>query len=136
MASFVKFNKFVLNLGNKVFNFGSDSLKVALTNTLPVAATANQLSDITEISYTNCSSRAVTTTSYTQSSGTAKLICAQLTLTASGGVGPFEWVVLYDDTATNKELVAFWDYGSAVTLANTDTFLVGFDTSGGVFTLA
>ena len=136
MASFTKFNKFVLNLGDKVFNLGSDSLKVALTNTLPVAATANQLSDITEISYTNCSTRAVTTTSYTQTSGTAKLICAQLTLTASGAVGPFEWVVLYDDTATNKELIGFWDYGSAVTLANTDTFLVGFDTSGGVLTIA
>jgi|SRR5579864_2759422 len=136
MAAFTKIQKFVLNLGNGGLNLGSDQLVVALTNTLPVASTANVIGDITEISYTNCSSRNVTTTSYTQTSGTAKLLCAQLTLTATGTVGPFEWVVLYDSTPANKYLIGFWDYGSAITLANTDTFLVGFDQSGGVLTIA
>lgn len=134
MASFNKFNKFVLNLGNKVFNLGSDSLKIALTNTTPSSATVNQLSDITEISYTNCSSRAVTTTSFTQTAGVAKLILSTLILTASGTVGPFEWVILYDDTATNKEVIGYWDFGSAVTLANGDTFTIAFDGSAGVLT--
>lgn len=136
MATFTKLNKFPLNLGNKVFNLGSDTIKVALTNTIPTVSTANQLSDITEISYTNLSSRTVTTTSFTQTSGTAKLILADLVLTASGAVGPFQYVVLYDDTATNKELIGFYDYGSALTLANGDTFTIDFDGSAGVLTIA
>lgn len=136
MASFTKVNKFVLNLGNKVFNLGSDTIKVALTNTIPTVSTANQLSDITEISYTNLSSRTVTTTSFTQTSGTAKLVLADLVLTASGAVGPFQYVVLYDDTATNKELIGFYDYGSALTLANGDTFTIDFDASAGALTIA
>ena len=135
MATFTKINKFVLNLDQKVFNFASDSFKVALTNTLPVAATANQLSDITEISYTNCSARALTTSSSSQSSGTYKFVVADLTLTASGAVGPFRYIVIYDDTASNKELVCFFDYGSSLTMANGDTLLLDFDNTNGLFQL-
>ncbi len=139
-TAFTKTNKFVLNLGNKVFNLGSDQLKVALTATLPVVSTVNQYSDLSSpLATTNLSGGSpfnVTTTSYTQTSGTAKLLLAQLTLTATGAVGPFQYVVLYDDTATNKEIIGFYDYGSSVTLQNGDTFLIGFDTSAGVLTIA
>lgn len=136
MATFTKVDKFVLNLGNKVFNLGSDTLKVALTNTIPTVSTANQLSNITEISYTNLSARTVTTTSFTQTSGTAKLILADLVLTASGAVGPFQYVVLYDDTASNDELIGFYDYGSALSLDNGDSFTIDFDASAGALTIA
>ncbi len=135
-VALTKVNKFSLNLGNKVFNLGSDTIKVALTNTIPTVSTANQLSDITEISYTNLSARTVTTTSFTQTSGTAKLILADLVLTASGAVGPFQYVVLYDDTASNKELIGFYDYGSAYTMASGDTFTIDFDASAGGLTIA
>ena len=136
MATFTKVDKFVLNLGNKVFNLGSDTLKVALTNTIPTVSTANQLSNITEISYTNLSARTITTTSFTQTSGTAKLILADLVLTASGAVGPFQYVVLYDDTASNDELIGFYDYGSALSLDNGDSFTIDFDASAGALTIA
>lgn len=135
MATFTKVDKFVLNLGSKVFNLASDTLKVALTNTIPTVATANQLSNITEISYTNLSARTVTTTSFTQTSGTAKLVLADLVLTASGAVGPFQYVVLYDDTASNDELIGFYDYGSALSLANGDSFTIDFDASAGALTI-
>ena len=138
--AFTKINKFVLNLGDKVFNLASDQLKVVLTNTIPTASTANQYSDISSpIAGTNLSGATpfnLTTTSYTQTSGTAKLIIADLTLTATGAVGPFQYVVLYDDTATNKELIGFYDYGSAVTMASGDTFTIDFDGSAGVLTVA
>jgi hypothetical protein len=136
MASGTKINKFVLNLAQKVFNLGSDTLKVALTNSAPTASTANQLSDITEISYTNCSARGLTISSSTQTSGTYKLVIADLVLTASGTVGPFRYVVIYDDTATNDELIAYYDYGSAVTLANGDTFTLDFDGTNGLLQIA
>jgi len=135
MAAFNKFNAFVEALAEKVHNLGSDSLKIALSNTVPTSSNS-QLSHITEISYTNCSTRAVTTSSSSQTSGTYKLVCADLTLTASGTVGPFRYVVLYNDTATNDELIGWWDYGSEVTLATSETFLIDFDGSAGVLTIA
>src|ERR1035438_503043 len=111
MASFNKINSFVADIANKVHNLGSDSLTVALTDTAPVA-TNTVLANITEISYTNISTRAISTTSSTQSSGTYKLILAALTLTASGAVGPFRYVVVYNNTAGSKQLIGWYDYGS------------------------
>ena len=132
MATFTKVNSFNAAAYNKVHNLASDQLKVALTNSAP--ATSNTtLSNITEITYTNLSSRNITTTSSTQSSGTYKLILADLTLTASGSVGPFRYVVIYNDTATNDELIGYADYGSSVTLSNGDSFAINFDDTSGLF---
>lgn len=139
-VSFTKTNKFVLNLGSKVFNLATDQLSVALTNTQPTVATVNQLSDITSpIAGTNLSGGTpfnLTTTSYLQTTGTAKLIIADLVLTATGAVGPFQYVVLYSNSATNDEIIGFYDYASAVTMAAGDTFTIDFDGAAGVLTLA
>jgi hypothetical protein len=136
MASFVKFNSFVEAVAEKVHNLGSDSLKLALTNSAP-SASNTVLADITEIAYTNLSSRAVTTSTSAQTSGTYKLVCADLTLTASGGaVAAFRYVVLYNDTATNDELIGYWDRGSSLTLADGDSCLIDFDGTNGVLQIA
>lgn len=131
MATFNKFNAFVENLAEKVHNLGSDSLRVALTNSAPVA-TNSVLADITEISYTNCSSRAVSITSSSQTSGTYTLVLQDLVLTASGGsVGPFRYVVLYNDTPTSPAdpLIGWVDYGSSITLASGETLTIDFAAS-------
>lgn len=136
MAAYNKFNSFVEAVAEKVHNLGSDTLKIALTNSAP-SASNTQLSDITEIAYTNCSARTVTISSSSQTGGTYKLVLADLVLTASGGtVGPFRYVVLYNDTAGNKELIGWWDYGSSITLADGETFTVDFDGTNGVLQLA
>jgi hypothetical protein len=138
MSSFVKFQPFVEHLAEKVHDLGANQLKIALTNSAPSAANA-VLADITEISYTNCSTRNVTTSSSAQTSGTYKLVCADLTLTAAGGtVGPFRYVVLYNDTPTSPAdpLIGYWDYGSALTLNDGETFLIDFDGSAGVLQLS
>lgn len=121
-------------MAHKVHNLGSDTLKVALTNVAPVN-TNTVLANITEISYTNCSARTLTVTYSAQSSGTYKLVIADKILTASGGdVGPFRYVAVYNDTATNDELISFFDYGSAITLHDTETFTLDFDGTNGLLT--
>lgn len=57
-------------------------------------------------------------------------------LTASGAVATFRHVLIYNDTASNDELVGWYDYGSDVTLANGETFTIDFDGSNGVLQLA
>jgi len=128
MATFTKFNAFVENVAEGVHNLGSNQLVIALTNTAPSAANS-VLADITQITYTNLSSRNVTTSSSSQTSGTYSLVCNDLVLTASGGsVGPFRYAVLYNDTPTSPTdpLIGYWDYGSSVTLASGETFTVDF----------
>ena len=126
MSAYNKFNSFVEALAEKVHNLGSDTLKVALTNTLPVAGNT-QLSNITEISYTNCSSRTLTTISSSQTGGTYALVLQDLILTATGGsVGPFRYIVIYNDTATNDELICWADYGGSITLADGETLTIDF----------
>lgn len=134
MATFNKFNSFVEALAEGTHNLGSDTLTIALTNTAPVA-TNTVLANITEISYTNVSSRVLTSVTSSQTSGTYTLDAADLVLTASGTVPTFRYVVLYNDTATSDELVGFYDYGSAVDLLNGETFTITFDASG-ILTLA
>lgn len=136
MASFNKFQPFVEALAEKLHNLGSDQIVVALTNTAP-NATDSVLTDITQITYTNLSSRNVTTTSSAQTTGTYKLVLADLVLTASGGsVGPFRYVVLYNDTAAADNLIGYYDYGSALTLLDGETLTIDFDPSAGVLTIA
>lgn len=135
MASFNKFQCFVEDVAEKKHNLGSDQLVVALTNVAPVA-TNTVLANLTQVSYANCSSRNITTTSSAQTSGTYKLVLQDLVLTASGAVGPFRYVVIYNDTASNDELIGWYDYGSSISLANAETLTIDFDAAGGVLTLA
>lgn len=135
MATFSKFNAFVEAVAEKVHNLGSDQITVALSNTAPTASNA-VLADITEISYTNLSSRNITTTSSLQTSGTYKLVLADIVLTASGSVGPFRYVVLYNSTTASGNLIGYYDYGSSISLASGDTFTVDFDATNGVLTIA
>jgi hypothetical protein len=138
MAAFNKINSFVEALAEKSHNLGSDQLTIALTAAAsPPLATNTILANLTEISYTNLSTRNITTSTSAQTSGTYKLVCTDLVLTASGGsVATFRYVVIYNNTATNDELIGWWDYGSNVTLASTETFTIDFDGTNGVLTIA
>ena len=137
MAAFNKFQSFTKNVAEGKINLASDQLKIALTNAAPVATNA-VLADLTEISYTNASTRNITTSSSTQTGGVYKLTVADLVVTASGGsVGPFRYVAVYDDTPTSpaKPLIGWYDYGSSITLNAGETFTTDFDQVNGLLTI-
>lgn len=136
MASFNKFNQFVEDLSKGVHNFTSDT---TCTVTVALCAAANApvatnsvLADLTQISYTNLSSRVVTGITAEQSSGTVTFTATDLVLTASGGaVAAFRYVVLYNDDPTSPAdpLIGWYDYGSDLTLADGETLTIDFSTN-------
>ncbi len=138
MAAFNKFNSFVEALAEKVHNLGSDTLKVMLTNTIPTA-TMTVKTDITEITPQfgySAGGTATTISTSAQTSGTYKLVITDVVFTASGGsFGPYQYIVLYNDTATNDELIGWWNYGSAISTNTGETFTVDFDATNGVLQL-
>lgn len=138
MATYNKINDWAENEG-EVADLDGDTFIVALSNTAPGSESTpptgdgdGVLANVTQISYTNCSSRTLSLASSSQSSGTYTLDFSDLTLTASGTVGPFRYVYIYDDTPTSPAdpLVCYFDYGSSITLASSETLDITFNASG------
>jgi hypothetical protein len=134
MATFTKFNCFALDLSKGVHNLTNNTtgnLKIALTNTAP-SATYTTLSQITQISYTNISSPTMpadTAMTATESpTATWQVSGTDITITASGTVATFRYVVLYNDTPTSPAdpLIGYWDYSSGVSLTSGESFTVDF----------
>ncbi len=137
MATYLAFDVFVEDMAEKHHDLGADVIEVALSNTAPADANAD-LAAITEIGYGNISARAITTTSSAQTAGVYKLTLTDLVLTASGAVPTFQYVVIFNQTSTTPtadRLIGRYDHGSAVTLANGETYTLDFDDSGGFITV-
>ena len=136
MATYTKFQCFVEDLAEKKHNLASDTLKVAFSNAsnAPSASAHVKLADITTIVATNLGDLSLSVSSSSQTSGTYKLVVADKTLTASGAVPAFQYVIIYNSTATDDPLICYFDYGSEVTLAKDDTFKLDFGTE--LFSLA
>ena len=142
MATFNKFNLFVEDLTKGVMNLSSDTIKVMLTNTAPVA-TNHVYGDISGNELANgdgytTGGATVSGTGVSNSSGTESFAASATTFTSStGSMGPFRYVVYYDSTPSTKTLIGWYDYGSSITLngAAGETFVI--TPSGSVlFTLA
>jgi len=128
MATYTKFQCFVEDLAEGKHNLGSDTLKVAFSDAsnAPSASAHVKLADITTVSVSNLDSVTLTVSSSSQTSGTYKLVVADKTMTATGAVPAFRYVIIYNDTAANDPLICYFDYGSEVTLAKDDTFKLDF----------
>lgn len=139
MAAFVKYQQFVEDLGLGVHNLNTGVVKVMLSNTAPNVSTHAVRADSTEIGAGNGYTSGGTDiqNTYTESSGTGTMAAVDVVFTASGGaIGPFRYAIIYNDTPTSPAdpLIAYWDYGSSITLAAGETFTVDFGAS--VLTLA
>ena len=125
MVAGVVFTPFYQNLGLGEFDFDTDAFYIALSNTAPTAATDADLGDITQIANGN---GYTTGGAEVENSGITDGVFSgdDVVFTASGSLGPFRYVILYDNTHANDLLVGYWDYGSEVTLALGETFTVDF----------
>ncbi len=146
MATYNKFQIFPEDLAEKIHSLAADTLKIMLTNSAPVA-TNTVKANLTEISAGNGYTAGGTAASITSSghtTGTYKLVLGDVVFTAAAGtIGPFRYATLYNDTPTSNSqganadpLIAWWDYGSSITLADGESFTVDFDGSTGVLTIA
>ena len=138
MATVVKFNTFPRDILLAIHNFNSHTFKAMLTNSAPLAANTVK-ADISEISAGfGYSAGGVTVPCTVSLSGaTAKVTATDATITAAGGtVGPFRWVVLYNDTSSGDSLIGYIDYGSSISIASGDPFILDFDSVNGLFTAA
>lgn len=135
MAAYNKFQIFAEDVYEKVHNMGADLLTIALTAAANAPVATNSiLANLTQVSYTNLSARVPTISTSAHTTGTYKLVLADLVLTASGAVATFRYVILFNDTPTSPAdpLVSWWDYGGNVDLASGETFTLDFDATNGV----
>ena len=128
MAAYNKFNPFIEAVFEKKHDFSADTFKIMLTNVAPVA-TNGVKADLTEIAAGNgytAGGTAVTVNASSQTGGSyTATLSGNTVFTASGGnIASFRYAVLYNDTATNDELVSWWDYGSSISPAAGETFTV------------
>jgi hypothetical protein len=136
MAVYNKFNQFTKDLIDGKHNFASNVFKIMLTNVAPLAT--NQIkSDITEIAAGLGYTAGGTATTITESttSGVAKIVGSNVVFTATGAMATFQYAVLYNDTTASplKPLIAWWDYGTPISMVNTETLTVAFDATNGIF---
>ena len=134
MAAFNKFNSFITAVAAGThagfLNASTDVLNVYLSNATPSASADSVKADLAEIATGNGYTAPVDIqNAASQTGATITVTATDVTITASGSVGPFQYAVIYNDTAASDPLVGWYDYGSAVTLAAAETFKVDFGAS-------
>lgn len=142
MAAFNKFNCFVLDLANALHDMKSTTAqvyKVYLTNTAPAVTNTvyNTPADLSTGNGYVAGGGGIGAVTGTQTSGTFKFAGnSDPAWTAAGGsIGPFQYAVLYNFTSSTKPLIGWWDYGTALTLTNGNTFTVDIDQANGILTI-
>jgi hypothetical protein len=138
MAAFNKFNDFVNQLAIGTHNLHSNTLKIMLTDTAPVATNTVKanITDITAANGYSAGGATATLVSDGQTSGTYKLVLSQPTFTAAGGsIAQFRYAVLYNFTSASGNLIGWWDNGAEVNITNGNSFQVQTDQTNGVLQL-
>lgn len=142
MVAFTYINDAVEDFANGVHDLDTDQLTIFLSNTAPAAEASNPTADgnglaanITQISYTNLSSRVLTFASDGQTSGQYKLHLTDLVLTASGGaVADWRYAYLVNTGTVKKTnpIIGLWDSGATQSMADGDSRTLDFDATNGV----
>lgn len=142
MAVGVKFSDFSVRFANGTHDFNNHVFKVALANVEPNTVTSTRLADIQQIPEGNGYAAGGNTTalSIASTAGITTISGTTVTFTANGGnIGPFRYFIFYNDSSAtpNGALIAKWDHGSHVTIADGDShdFSFGGTNPGPILTL-
>jgi hypothetical protein len=145
MAAFNKFNVFVQDLASGKHQMQTGTAQIykvyLVSSSNPPVATNTVYGTPADLSTANgytAGGASVGTITGAQSGGTFKFTGGtDPSWTASGGsIGPFQYAVLYNSTATGSPLIGWWDYGTAITLTNGNSFTVDLDQVNGILTIA
>lgn len=142
MAAYNKFEQAILDIFTKVHDFSADQIEVYLSNVTPSTSLDLIKTDLAEIATGNgYTGPEDTQNTGAEATGTYTLTGTKIVFTASGGAfNPFRYVVLFNQTPSSPldPLLAWWDYLSALTLNDGETFSVKFnssETTGTIFTV-
>lgn len=143
MAAYNKFEQAVDDLAQKVHDLSADTIEIYFSNATPSASLDAVKADLAEITNENgYAAPQDTQNTWAEASGTGTLTGTKVVVTASGGtIGPFQYVVLQNTTPASPldPLFGWWDYGSALTLNDGESFSTKFngsETTGTIFTIA
>lgn len=139
MVAYNKIEDFVNQLCQGNHDFNLDTINCYLSNAVPSTSADTVKADLAEITLENGYAAAQDTqNTFAEVAGTGTVTGTKIVITASGGtIGPFQYVVLHN--VTDDGLIAWWDYGSALTLQDGETFSIKFndsDTTGSILTVA
>ena len=126
MATVQIFNSFKEAVAEKVHNFQTDALHYMFSNTAPLLTNSIKanIAEITAGGGYTTGGNVVPVLSSVQTGGIYSLQLDASTFTATTGFGPFRYIVLYNNTATNDELIGFVDYGASYTLPASQPFTI------------
>lgn len=144
MASFNKILDYVEQVNQAVHNWASHTFKVAMSNTA-IVNTNHNLGAITQIAasggYTDGAGGgyALDSVTLSEAAGTAKVVIADEVVTASGGtIGAVRYHYFYNDSAASPADagICWYDYGSSISILDTETFTYDFDATNGLWQMA
>lgn len=137
MVAYTKYDVFIERFANMTIDwFGTTHVyKAAIHTDAPVAATDDDLADLTEIGNSNGYTTGGKDISFnsTRTTTTVTATATDQVWTASGGnLGASttgRYISIYDDTHANDALMCSYDYGATFTIADTETLTLDFGAS-------
>lgn len=124
MATGNKFNPFIANVYNAYLS--GQTIKAYLSNEQPLA-TDGVKADIAEIAAGNgyaAGGVTISVTSSSQTGGTYQLVTGDATITATGAIPTFNFVIFYISTLGGEPLIQWYETAAPITMADTDTFTI------------
>ena len=151
-SAFYKFNCLTEDLAEGGHNWAADTLKAFFTNTVPnvadtvvnetgatlVVGTTSNAAEITAANNYSKGGVTVSLNTSSQSGGVYKLIVNDPTFVATGNIGTFRYVVLYNATSRTNATrcpIGWYDYGTGLNMTNNESLLLDFDGANGVLSM-
>lgn len=130
MATYNKFQGYIGYVFLAASNANTATYKAYLSNAVPSASADDVKTDLAEITNQNGYTAPVDMQNLaSEATGTLTCTSTDITVSASGAVGPFQYVPHYDDTHASDILISWYDYGAALTLANGESFTIDYGAS-------